>query len=197
MVMKLPHRIRSKSLLLFTLFLPLLFASITFELDQAIYSHESSLAQEDTLRPEVSEWGLTGNYDQGGAFTAWANVSDNDSGVKNVTFVIDPFEDYHPMTFNGSFYEVFVAPLEVNYTYSVWIEAFDNASNRATTYVRIIDLTIGNYTPFDQTVTMPVVVGSSLALMAGAISLAYVYDKRQKTDNASYTSDDAEPTSTE
>jgi hypothetical protein len=170
---------------------------MTFDLDQSVISHDSTLAQEDTLRPEVSEWGLTGYHDQGGPFTAWANVSDNDSGVKNVTLVIDPFQDYHPMTFNGSFYEVFVEPLQLNYTYSVWIVAFDNASNRAITFARTIDLTIGNFTPIDQNVTMPVVVGSSLALMAVAISLAYVYDKRQKTNIVSSVSEDDARVSTE
>jgi hypothetical protein len=33
--------------------------------------------------------------------------------------------------------------------------------------------------------------------MAAAISLAYVYDKRQKTENVSYISDDEEQVSTE
>jgi hypothetical protein len=139
---------------------------MTFDLDQSVISHDSTLAQEDTLRPEVSEWGLTGYHDQGGPFTAWANVSDNDSGVKNVTLVIDPFQDYHPM-------------------------------NRAITFARTIDLTIGNFTPIDQNVTMPVVVGSSLALMAIAISLAYVYDKRQKTNIVSSVSEDDARVSTE
>lgn len=141
----------------------------------------SILVLNDTLRPEISAWGLEGPVEQGLPFSAWANVSDTESGVRNVSLSVhgdNGQRSLYALGFNGSLYRADIPGLAVNATYSLYMIAFDMANNIATSYSRTADLTQRTTTAKDPTVTAPIVVGSSLALMAVVTVLAMVYDRR-------------------
>ncbi|MEM2142432.1 MAG: hypothetical protein QXS20_01420 [Candidatus Thorarchaeota archaeon] len=145
----------------------------------------SEVTGNDTVRPEISRWGIVGNARGGEAFLAWAVVWD-ESGVQNVTLMIQPSVSplySQPLGFNGTMYVSDVAPLAANQTYSLRILAFDMANNSATSYAIIIDrrTTSG---AIDTTATMPVVVSSSLALAAVVITLSHLYDRKRPTSGS-------------
>ncbi len=136
----------------------------------------------DTLRPEISAWGIEGNP-QVASFRAWANVSDPQSGVRNVTLFVErrgvSLHNYS-MQFNGSLYVTEVPRLEANSTYALYVMAFDMANNSATSYRINIDTHVPPEIP-DLTVTEPWVVGSSLVLALATIAVTYVYDRRRRS----------------
>ncbi len=141
-----------------------------------------NLAANDTLRPEISAWGLEGPVEQGVSFSAWANVSDTESGVRNVSLSVhgdNGQRSSYPLAFNGSLYMADVPGLAVNATYTLYIIAFDMANNTATSYSRTADLTQRTTTTKDPSVTTPIVVGSSLVLMAVVTVVAMIYDRRR------------------
>ncbi|RDE15007.1 MAG: hypothetical protein C4K49_06770 [Candidatus Thorarchaeota archaeon] len=135
----------------------------------------------DTLRPEILAWGLEGPVNQGLPFVAWANVTDTESGVRNVSLIVDPTpgtETLHELLSNGTHYVGTLPGLAIGKLYSFSILAYDMANNSATSYARTIDMRPVTTTIVDPSVTAPIVVGSSLALMGLVIVVSIAYDRR-------------------
>lgn len=149
--------------------------------DQFSVSGTPILSQDDTIRPEIYEWGLDGTVNNETSFVVWANVSDVGSGIKNVTAnlrqdTLDVSE--YIMSFNSTFYRVVFPPVESNHTYTIRVRAFDNANNSALSFPRSFDLRIIPGTITDPYVTLPIVVSSSLVLLVLVAVVAREYDKR-------------------
>lgn len=141
-----------------------------------------SLAVNDTLRPEISGWGLEGPVTQGLPFSAWANVTDWESGVRNVSLSVlnnTGYRSKYALGFNGSLYKASIAGLALNATYTLTVIAFDMANNSATSYHRTVDLRGTTSTTIDQSVTAPIVIGSSLVLMGAVVALSVIYDRKR------------------
>src|SRR5512137_1625549 len=102
----------------------------------------TAASAQDTLRPEISNWGIDGNAKGGESFIAWANVSDASSGVRNVSLIVQPTVGprlEYPLESNGTLFTDTIPPLEFNRTHTLFIKAFDMANNSATSYPRVID----------------------------------------------------------
>ena len=137
---------------------------------------------QDTLRPTIEVWNISRSAYEGEPFTVWADVRDPVSGVRNVSLVIHDTtlnRTEYDLLYNGSYYAASINRLQFNRSHELWISAFDMANNSATTYHLTVNLIQPTYTPIDPGVTMPIVVSSSLALMAIVICMAAVYDKRR------------------
>ncbi len=137
---------------------------------------------QDTLRPSIDVWNISRSAYDGEPFTAWADVWDQNSGVRNVSLIIQDTalnRTEYELLDNGSYYVASIGRLQSNRSHELWIYAFDMANNLATTYKLTVNLIESTYTPIDPWVTMPTVVSSSLALMAMVICVAVVYDKRR------------------
>jgi hypothetical protein len=135
----------------------------------------------DTLRPEIHAWGFEGPVTQGLPFVAWANVTDLESGVRNVSLIVGPvlgIETLHELISNGTHYASTISGLATGTLYSFRILAFDMANNSATSYTRTVDMRPITTTTIDPAVTAPIVVSSSLALMGIVIIVSFVYDRR-------------------
>jgi len=141
----------------------------------------SNIGLNDTLRPEISSWGIEGPVTQGLEFSAWANVSDTESGVRNVSLSVHGntgYQSLYALSFNGSLYWADIPGLAVNASYTLYVIAFDWANNSATSYPRNLDLRPATST-IDPSVSAPIVVSSSLALMGVITVLAIFYDRRR------------------
>lgn len=142
---------------------------------------KSLVLTQDTVRPEISSWNFSLEAKRGEDFEAWAEVSDRDSGVRNVSLVVNPSSAdriKHPLGFNGSLYISEIPALQMNRTYNLFIQAFDKANNSATSYSRSIDLRILTTTQVDPHITfLPVVLSSSVVAVI-VILLACFYDRR-------------------
>ncbi len=135
----------------------------------------------DTLRPEIHAWGFEGPVTQGLPFVAWANVTDLESGVRNVSLIVDPvlgIETLQELFNNGTHYIGTIPGLTTGTLYSFSILAFDMANNSASSYTRTVDMRPISTTTVDPSVTTPIVVGSSLALMGIVIIVSIAYDRR-------------------
>lgn len=139
---------------------------------------------QDTLRPSIEEWNFTYSIFDGEDFDVWALVTDNDSGVHNVSLIVrdsHSSETKHLMSFNGTYYTALISGLALNETYELEIEAFDIAGNHATSYKRTVDLTIRTITEVDPWFTMPYVVTSSIGLLCIVLVLAFIVDRRKSS----------------
>ena len=141
-----------------------------------------TLAQ-DTVRPEIANWSIDGAVSSIASFVVWANVSDSDSGILNVSAVIRrttnvSLTTWHLMSFNGTFYTATIAPLKANNTYSIWVESYDVALNLAQSYTRTFEVYVSATSRVDPNVTFPIVVGGSVVAFFVALVLSYIYDKR-------------------
>jgi len=140
---------------------------------------------QDTLRPSIDVWNISRCAYDGEPFTAWADVWDPNSGVRNVSLIIQDTalnRTEYELLDNGSYYVASIGRLQSNRSHELWIYAFDMANNSATTYKLTVNLIESTYTPIDPWVTMPTVVSASIALMAMVICVAVVYDKRRAWD---------------
>ncbi|MFW9850053.1 MAG: hypothetical protein ACFFF4_13025 [Candidatus Thorarchaeota archaeon] len=139
------------------------------------------VSAQDTIRPEIYGWGILGHIGESPTFTVWANVTDNDSGVENVTVNIRQ-DGGSPvvtlMSFNTTFYTLTLPHVELNHTYTVWIESYDVAGNVATSYSRNFDLRIDTVTNLDPIVTLPYVVSVSILTLVVVLWLSNEYNKR-------------------
>lgn len=143
---------------------------------------------QDTLRPTIEVWNISRSAYGGEPFTVWADVRDPVSGVRNVSLVIQDTtlnRTEYELLYNGSYYAASINRLQFNRSHELWISAFDMANNSATTYHLTVNLIESTHTPIDPSVTMPIVVLSSLTLMAMVIGVAVVYDKRRAWDELS------------
>jgi hypothetical protein len=144
--------------------------------------NQKNLAQ-DTLRPSIDAWGIDGPIRNGEQFTVWANVSDSESGVLNVSAKIiqDGSLYSNPLLeYNGSYFARTIPGLELNHTYELSIVAFDNAENRAESFTRDFDLVIDTGTTINPEVTLPIVVGSSMAVLVALALFAYRIKEEKK-----------------
>jgi len=147
----------------------------------SLYNHKN-LAQ-DTLRPSIDAWGIDGPIRSGEQFTVWANVSDSESGVLNVSAEILQDGSLYSnslLEFNGSYFARAIPGLEFNHTYELAIIAFDNAENRAESFTREFDLVINTDTTIDPAVTLPIVVGSSMVVLVALAVFAYRTNEQKK-----------------
>jgi hypothetical protein len=85
----------------------------------------------DDTPPEIIDWGLTQTYC--GGFSAWADVTDDLSGLENVTVNIqldnEPTVYRYPCIFNGSSWAVIVSSTNATHSFTAWIEAWDWGMN--------------------------------------------------------------------
>lgn len=139
------------------------------------------LPSQDTLGPSIYGWGTEGEPELGQGFDVWANVSDEDSGVRNVTVEVTgpnmTLSDLMP--FNGTLYSGSVPAFPNSGEFRVRVRAYDIANNTQTSYRITIVYEAEAGPAFDPTVTMPAVVLSSVGLMIGVTVLALIYDRRR------------------
>ncbi len=156
-------------------------ASVALFLVLIVVNFEVLAMAEDTLRPEISAWGYTGNAAGGEPFQVWANVSDYESGVRNVSLVVRSDvgnTSVFPLDYNGSLYVATIPPLAADHTYTLNIRAFDMANNSAVSYSYTVDRRPRTTQIVDPNKTAPVVIASSIVLMALVIISACIYDRR-------------------
>jgi hypothetical protein len=117
-------------------------------------------------------------------FQIWANVSDNDSGVFNVTAVADVLsgdanDTVFLLEYNGSLFITNEAILKFNNTYRLVVESYDNEMNHRISYGRTIDLLPTDPTDVtkDPNLTMPFVISSSAALFLVIILVSFRISK--------------------
>lgn len=150
---------------------------------QHVLAYESGfvLSQTDEIRPTVYDWGIIGEPELGDSFLVWANVTDDNSGVRNVTVHVNgPNVTVHNlMTYNGSFYNAPVHPFPNSGTFNIYIRAYDMANNTRTSTDLQIVYDSDPVPPVDPNVTMPIVVGSSIGLMVAVFGLAMLYDRKR------------------
>lgn len=138
---------------------------------------------QDTTQPNIWDWNYTGRPNESEAFTVWANVTDDEDGVGilNVTLNISgPNVTVNDiMIFNGSFYEVSVDAFPNHGEFDLHVIAYDLNNN--TRLGRHITVTIEEdlEPPVDPMRTLPIVVSTSLLLVAIVVMFALMYDKRQ------------------
>jgi len=156
--------------------------SVVVKTSAADLQQRESASLQDTLRPTIEVWNISRFAYEGEPFTAWADVRDPDSGVRNVTLIIQDStlnRTEYELLHNGSYYAASISRLQSNRSHELWLLVFDMANNSATTYHLTVNLIESTYIPIDPWVTMPTVVSSSLALTAIVICMAVVYDKRR------------------
>ena len=152
-------------------------------------SSSMSFLQDDSMAPTIHNWShseiVADEY-----FLIWANVTDDESGVKNVTAIADVISgdangSIFLLEFNGSLYVTDEAILSLNNTYRLWVTSYDNAMNYRISFGRTIDLypTDPEDVTKDPYLTMPYVIGSTIALLAAIILLTIYYTKLKKTPN--------------
>lgn len=155
---------------------------LTHDSITAVPSSTHMIAQ-DEIRPNIWGWGIVGNAANFSPFLVWANVSDADSGIQNVTLrVSGPNATSNTlMEYNATsaLYEKNMSPFPNNGTFYVYIEAFDNYNNSRTSSIRTIEASSTSTTTIDASVTLPLVVASSIGLMVVVAGLALIYDRRR------------------
>ncbi|MFW9788337.1 MAG: hypothetical protein ACFFE1_11715 [Candidatus Thorarchaeota archaeon] len=142
---------------------------------------------QDVTRPNIYGWGMEGEPELGNGFDVWANVTDDeivnddDPNIRNVTVrVLGPNMTFIGlMTHNGTFYTGSVPTFPNEGTFNVRVKAYDMANNSRTS--SNIDVVFdSNPTPtIPQTVTMPIVVSTSITLIAFVAVIAVMYDRRK------------------
>ncbi len=183
-VMRLLGKSQSK-ILLFSIVCILLacaFSEIDTRTTHPSLYDQTNLAQ-DTLRPSIDAWGIDGPIRSGEEFTVWANVSDSESGVLNVSAKILQDSSLYSsplLEYNGSYFASTIPGLELNHTYEISIVALDNAENRAESFSREFALVINTDTTIDPEVTLPIVVGSSIVVLVALAIFAYRTKEQKK-----------------
>jgi hypothetical protein len=107
------------------------------------------ISQVDATPPTFVVWGIDGNPERGNGFYVWANVTDDDSGVRNVTAHVTDDMIYNItilMTFNGTYYTALVpvAPAEGYYTLVLRAFDMDNNTQLTSEHPFIVDTTRPN-----------------------------------------------------
>ncbi len=140
----------------------------------------SSAQYTEAVDPTIWEWGIEGEPELGEGFGVWANVTDDDLDLVNVTVeVVGPNMSINNlMTFNGTFYVGLVPPFPNDGEFSVRIKATDSIGSRTSGRI-YIDFESNPMTPVDPALTMPIVVSSSFGLIVVVSGLAYIYDRKK------------------
>jgi hypothetical protein len=146
----------------------------------------SSVQHVTAASPDIWDWGIEGEPELGLEFDVWANVSDDDMDLKNVTVeVVGPNMSLNNLlTFNGTFYTGSVPGFPNDGEFRIRIIAYDLANNTRYGGFVYIEYDEDPAPPIDPAVTMPVVVGSSLGLIVFVTGLALVYDKRKRAEES-------------
>ena len=153
-------------------------------------SKRSFTVSQDETRPTIWAWGIEGSPQLLEPFSVWANVTDDEggSGVRNVTLIVTgPNATIRDaMTYNGTseLYERDVAALPNDGVFRVTLLAFDMENNSRSTYDVFVTASVGVDPPPNPLVTLPVVVGGSLAVAVLVFFVAYLYDKRRPIEPA-------------
>ena len=131
--------------------------------DRAMNKAEAS----DVYPPVISDWGVSPEFLLNG-FDVWVQVSDNHSGIQNVTVYVkvrDGSFIKFPCTQNGNFWNASVPQYWASKAYEVWIVVFDWKGNYVTT----------NLFPIDNgTTDHPVTLPSSTTATAGGLPYFYI-----------------------
>jgi hypothetical protein len=140
-----------------------------------------TLSQGDEIRPNIYAWGVKGTPELGLGFDVWANVTDDDSGLRNVTVQVSgPNMNLNSlMTFNGTYYNSSVPAFPNDGLFDVNIRAYDLANNSRISYYLHFQYEENPVIPIDPTISMPFVVGGSFGLIVLVIVFAIVYDRKK------------------
>ncbi len=132
-------------------------------------------------RPDVWDWGIEGDPLLGQGFDVWANVSDRDSDLRNVSVQVSgPNMTLNSlMTFNGTFYTESVPAFPNDGLFTVYILAYDMTNRSRTREIVYFEYEEDPIIPIDPTITMPFVVGSSIGLIVLVIGFAIFYDRKR------------------
>jgi hypothetical protein len=146
-----------------------------------LFSFTQPVTAADTRPPNVYGWGFEGQPELGQGFGVWANVTDDETGVRNVTVeVFGPNMTLNSlMSFNGTYYIGSVPAFPNDGTFNVRIRAYDLANNTRTSAFRDIVYESNPPPTIPEDATLPIVVGSSIGFMAVVIVMALVYDRRK------------------
>ncbi len=162
----------------FTLLGLVLTGLLLFSTVHHVTANESSFV---LSQPDVWAWGIEGEPELGNGFDVWANVTDDGPGIRNVTVRVNGpnMTLSNLMTFNGTFYTASIPAFPNDGTFNVVLRAYDMTNASRTSYdVNIIF--VADPVPYvDPAVTMPIVVGSSLGLMAVVFGVAMFYDRKR------------------
>ena len=142
------------------------------------YVHTSIQAENNGLK--IWAWDISGSANQSLPFIAWANVTDDIVGVRNVTVQVSApnYTLVEELSYNGTFYEGQMEPLVFPGDYYLQVRAY-NMNNQSLTGRRIlVIITSPQDVTVDENLTMPAVVASSLLLALIVILAAAMYDKR-------------------
>jgi len=133
------------------------------------------------VSPSIYNWGITGRPNMSEPFTVWANVTDDDLDLANVSVhVSGPNTTIHEvMPYNGSLYVENLDALLDSGTYDIYVTATDLANNTRVSRHEYIELQMETTTVVDPNITMPYVVASSLCIGLVACIVAYLYRQRQ------------------
>jgi hypothetical protein len=127
--------------------------------------------------PTIYDWGIIGRPDESEAFTVWANVTDDDLDLANVSVhVSGPNTTINElMPFNGTFYVTNLDAFVAVGTYDIYVSATDLANNTRQGRHIFVEIQSGSTETADPNITMPVVVVSSLITGFLVCVVAYFY----------------------
>ncbi|MHA1929052.1 MAG: hypothetical protein ACTSV2_10810 [Candidatus Thorarchaeota archaeon] len=152
-------------------------------LNSTVSNYQVFNLYDDDLRPEIQAWGIAGSLINDATYTVWANISDSNSGVLNVSVYVKTdsvITAVELLTFTDSQYRIDMPQVSVNHTYTIWIETFDNALNFADSYEESFDFSFENLNVTDPSVSAPIVVSASLAMFACVVGVAFVKHRRDE-----------------
>ncbi|MDH4214352.1 MAG: hypothetical protein OEV85_10555 [Candidatus Thorarchaeota archaeon] len=138
------------------------------------------------VSPSIYDWGITGRANESAAFTVWANVTDDDLDLANVSVHVDgPNTTIHElMPFNGTFYVTNLDALHNFGLYDIYVTATDLANNTREGRHISVEIIPDTTEPPDPSITMPIVVISSVITGFIVCVVAYLYAKRKLTNTA-------------
>jgi hypothetical protein len=162
---------RPQTMTLFTLAIAAIF----------LFSVTQPATAADTRPPNIYGWGFEGQPELGQGFGVWANITDDETGVRNATVeVFGPNMTLSsPMSFNGTYYTGLVPAFPNAGTFGVRIRAYDLANNTRTSAFRYVVYESNPLPTIPEGATLLIVVGSSIGLMVMVVAVALVYDRRK------------------
>jgi len=133
------------------------------------------------VSPSIYDWGYHGRPNESEAFSVWANVTDDDSDLANVSIhVSGPNTTINElMTFNGTFYVADIGAFQDIGTYNMYVSATDLANHTITSRHIYVVISPQTTEPPDPYLTMPYVIVSSLIAGIVVCLIAYYYGSRR------------------
>jgi hypothetical protein len=142
---------------------------------------EQDINQLANVSPTINDWGIIGKPNESVVFTVWANVTDDDNDLANVTVHVNgPNTAINKiMPFNGTL-NVTNLDAFIDYgIYDIYVTATDLANNTRVGRHIFVEIQADVTTLPDPNLTMPVVVVSSLIAGFIVFVVAYFYEKRR------------------